>query len=155
MRVVWVLVLALAGCAQGGTVTTWDGQFTRPPPTPRGSTAYAPSPNEPVATPAARPQRPIEPLRLSPARLALYQRAVADQLRDPQAAQFRNVRAIRDQDGDEALCGEVNGKNAYGGYIGFQPFYAAIVAIGNRASAVLWMPPGIPVRTVLMRCGIS
>jgi hypothetical protein len=47
---------------------------------------------------------------------------VADQLRDPASAQFREVKVVKQQDGSEAVCGEVNGKNAYGGYVGFRGF---------------------------------
>lgn len=43
--------------------------------------------------------------------------AVASQLRDPSSAEFRNV-----VDGTLATCGEVNGKNAFGAYVGFKPF---------------------------------
>ncbi|MBX3429710.1 MAG: hypothetical protein KF779_09020 [Hyphomonadaceae bacterium] len=37
---------------------------------------------------------------------------------DPAAAQFRNVRMIENGN----VCGEVNGKNRFGGYVGFRPF---------------------------------
>jgi hypothetical protein len=49
--------------------------------------------------------------------------AVSEQLRDPQSAQFRHDRLVADE---KLVCGEVNGKNGYGGYAGFQPyiFYA-------------------------------
>lgn len=47
---------------------------------------------------------------------------VANRLRDPSSAQFRNVQVVKQQDGTSAVCGEVNGKNAYGGYVGFQSF---------------------------------
>lgn len=47
---------------------------------------------------------------------------VADQLRDPASAQFREVKVVRQADGSSAVCGEVNGKNAYGGYVGFRGF---------------------------------
>lgn len=42
----------------------------------------------------------------------------AAQLRDPSSAQFRNV--TRNQ---VFVCGEINGKNAYGAYVGFKRFY--------------------------------
>lgn len=42
---------------------------------------------------------------------------VAAQLRDPASAQFRNVRTS-----GGVVCGEVNGKNAYGAYAGFSRF---------------------------------
>lgn len=43
---------------------------------------------------------------------------VASLLIDPSSAQFRNVR-----EGNAALCGEINGKNSWGAYAGFTPFY--------------------------------
>lgn len=44
--------------------------------------------------------------------------AVADQMKDPSSAQFREVRRV-----DDAVCGEVNGKNSFGAYSGFQRFF--------------------------------
>ncbi len=51
--------------------------------------------------------------------------AVRYHLKDPESARFRNVRAkIRNAKiGDGVVCGEVNSKNSYGGYIGFKRFY--------------------------------
>lgn len=45
-------------------------------------------------------------------------------LKDPGSAQFRNVRgfAFSGPGGGYVVCGEVNGRNSYGGYAGFQPF---------------------------------
>lgn len=45
------------------------------------------------------------------------QARVAEELRDPASAQFRNVRTK-----DGWVCGEVNGSNAYGAHAGFQRF---------------------------------
>lgn len=44
--------------------------------------------------------------------------AVAERLRDPGSARWRNLRVRRGY----ALCGQVNGTNAYGGYGGFEDF---------------------------------
>lgn len=44
--------------------------------------------------------------------------AAAQLLIDPTSAQFRNVAA-----GDRAVCGEINGKNRMGAYVGFTRFY--------------------------------
>ena len=52
------------------------------------------------------------------------QRAVADSLKDPMSAQFRNVRMVPYGPGS-VICGEVNGKNSYGGYVGFKRFVAS------------------------------
>lgn len=43
--------------------------------------------------------------------------SVAAELRDPASAKFRDIRQ-----GSQATCGEVNGKNALGAYVGFKPF---------------------------------
>ncbi len=56
---------------------------------------------------------------------------VAD-MRDPSSAAFRNIRSFAMHDrGDIIVCGELNGKNAYGGFTGFQPFRASIDPRGN------------------------
>ena len=46
---------------------------------------------------------------------------VIRQLKDPDSAQFRNLRVSA---GGVARCGEVNAKNSYGGYTGFRAFVA-------------------------------
>lgn len=43
--------------------------------------------------------------------------AVAAEMRDPDAAQFRSIWSS-----SNGVCGEVNGKNAFGAYVGFRPF---------------------------------
>lgn len=58
-------------------------------------------------------------------------------LRDPSSAQFRNLVTVTEPQiaptaglvvtpGGKVLCGEVNGKNGFGGYAGFQRFIADI-----------------------------
>jgi hypothetical protein len=42
-------------------------------------------------------------------------------MHDPDAAQFRSLRVVRVGD-ERALCGEVNGKNRFGAYVGFTRF---------------------------------
>lgn len=51
--------------------------------------------------------------------------AVKSQLKDPGSAQFRGVYFHRGSDGIPMTCGEVNSKNSYGGYIGYQKFISA------------------------------
>lgn len=48
--------------------------------------------------------------------------AVKTKLRDSDAAKFRGVHINRGRDGISMICGEVNAKNAFGGYIGYQKF---------------------------------
>lgn len=45
--------------------------------------------------------------------------SVRDLTRDPEAVQFRKLHI----GAENTLCGEMNAKNAYGGYIGYKPFY--------------------------------
>lgn len=49
-------------------------------------------------------------------------RAVASRLKDPGSAQFRNLKRVEQVAGEAAICGEVNGKNSFGGYSGFEEF---------------------------------
>lgn len=49
--------------------------------------------------------------------------AAAELLIDPSSAMFRKVRVVRDH-GVVVVCGEINGKNRFGGYTGFQRFWA-------------------------------
>jgi hypothetical protein len=44
--------------------------------------------------------------------------AVLDQLKDPQSAQFSNVRIV-----GGLVCGEINAKNSFGGYVGRRHFW--------------------------------
>lgn len=52
------------------------------------------------------------------------QESVREQLKDAGSAEFRNV-AIRDYKGAPFVCGEVNAKNGFGGYSGYQQFIFA------------------------------
>ena len=52
---------------------------------------------------------------------AIIQRVKAS-LRDPDSAEFRNLAAYNDARLGKVICGEVNAKNAYGGYVGYLAF---------------------------------
>lgn len=55
---------------------------------------------------------------------------VANTLKDPESAKFRDVRFVM-HEGGAMICGEVNGKNSYGGYVGFVTFLS-----DSRASEI-------------------
>jgi hypothetical protein len=57
--------------------------------------------------------------------------ALTRNYKDPSAAQFTNL-VVGENSFQKTLCGSVNGKNSYGGYIGVKRFY------------VSWMGPGTP-----------
>jgi len=49
---------------------------------------------------------------------------VKSALKDPDSAQFQNIRGytFSGPGGGYVVCGQVNGRNSFGGYTGFQPF---------------------------------
>ena len=48
---------------------------------------------------------------------------VVELLKDPESAKIRKARMVRYQ-GKILVCGEVNAKNSYGGYVGYTRFIA-------------------------------
>lgn len=48
--------------------------------------------------------------------------SIRDSIKDPRSAQFQHIRVVKNLRGERAVCGEVNAKNAFGGYVGFTPF---------------------------------
>jgi hypothetical protein len=49
-----------------------------------------------------------------------------NQLKDPDSTKFRYERVIRRESSGQQhvfVCGELNSKNSYGGYVGYQPYY--------------------------------
>lgn len=50
------------------------------------------------------------------------QSEVRNLMKDPDSTTFRNLRGITNAQGAKYVCGEVNAKNSYGGYVGYKPF---------------------------------
>ena len=59
---------------------------------------------------------------------AALPKVFASVLADPAGAQFQNVAGFVTSDGKKVICGEVNAKNAFGGYVGFKKFFLVIGA---------------------------
>jgi hypothetical protein len=66
---------------------------------------------------------------------------VGDKFRDPVSAQYRYLRTGIRTDKTVAICGEVNVRNGYGGYVGFQPFSMVVRANGTPDGDVTVMLP--------------
>lgn len=62
--------------------------------------------------------------------------ALSKDLKDPMSVQFKDLRLGK----DGTLCGELNAKNAYGGYTGFKPFMYR----PNAESASILNVDGLP-----------
>ena len=97
-------------------------------------------------------KKPTKPPELEPV-AELVGRAktkVAEDLKDPQATQFRNV-FISDQKSksfDAVVCGEFNSKNGFGAYGGFLPFIYQEKAPGTRMIGELKVTTKRPVGVV-------
>lgn len=53
------------------------------------------------------------------------QAAITYGFKDPDSAKFRNVRYVKYEE-RIVICGEVNAKNSYGGYVGYENFIAGL-----------------------------
>ncbi|KFB98413.1 hypothetical protein GTGU_04485 [Trabulsiella guamensis ATCC 49490] len=63
--------------------------------------------------------------------IELAKKEIADDVRDPDSVKFRYVRFVQDEKSDAKsvsgfVCGQVNAKNGFGAYEGFQPFVLKI-----------------------------
>lgn len=63
--------------------------------------------------------------------ISLAKSEVAANLKDPASAQFRDVKVSKMADAEDGrvvavVCGEINGKNGFGAYAGFHPFFVEL-----------------------------
>lgn len=67
----------------------------------------------------------VEPIRNHAIKSQLHQ-IVEARLKDPTSVQYRNERIVEISPGSSwhAICGEVNSKNGFGGYVGFTRYVA-------------------------------
>lgn len=84
------------------------------------------------------------PKKSASANGALIARAkavVVENMKDPEATQFRNVRVAVDTRSHRKVCGEANGKNSYGAYVGYARFAfdGDAVTWADRDGQVAWM----------------
>lgn len=82
--------------------------------------------------------------------LSIIETGVADVLRDPSSVMIRNVYKVRDAD-FEIVCGEVNGRNAYGGYAGYTAFSGVYLM---NAFVLSGMDDG-ETRAVALQCALA
>jgi hypothetical protein len=83
---------------------------------------------------SAAPKRHAPASNPTAAIFARARTAVADAFKDPASAQFRALSVATDANGLKKVCGQVNAKNSYGGYVGFRPF-AYLLEIGDAVFA--------------------
>ncbi len=69
------------------------------------------------------------------------ERAVKGELKDPDSAQFQEVRANYTEEFGVVACGRVNAKNEFGGYTGFRRFVSggkSVILEGRDNIAQAW-----------------
>jgi hypothetical protein len=72
------------------------------------------------------------PYTLSAKEIDAVKKGVEDSLKDPTSALFRSeFKAAKDEKGAIYVCGLVNGKNSFGGYVGDKPFMGVLANIQN------------------------
>ena len=62
------------------------------------------------------------PVTLTAQDNVMVDRAFRIGLLDPLAAQVEDIKVFVNPEGNRIVCGKVNSKNAFGGYVGFQTF---------------------------------
>jgi hypothetical protein len=88
----------------------------------------------------AAPKKAIVPLTQE--QMEAAKKVVADTLKDPESARFSDLYAIAGENakpGEYAVCGRVNAKNSYGGYVGYRPFLVMdthVVIAGDARAAM-------------------
>jgi|HubBroStandDraft_6_1064221.scaffolds.fasta_scaffold180952_2 hypothetical protein len=72
------------------------------------------------------------PMPLTTAEQEAVANEVRNQLRDPDSAEFRNIAAYHDTRFGRMVCGELNAKNSFGGYVGYTGFVIKVGANGGQ-----------------------
>ncbi len=76
----------------------------------------------------------------------VIERAVQHSLKDPGSMQLQDLRVGPGKtEGSLTVCGQVNAKNSFGGYVGFRTFYAMYVLKnknGDPAAIVIGVDDG-------------
>ncbi|WP_411834025.1 hypothetical protein [Pseudoxanthomonas mexicana] len=109
-------------------VLAWIGSKVVPRSKPAVAAAAAGAPHEQVQQP--EPERPMSSAEKKAQQekwfgaktIVAAEHAVRRELKDPDAAQFKEVRANYTEEFGVVACGRVNAKNEFGGYTGFRRF---------------------------------
>jgi hypothetical protein len=96
------------------------------------------------SAPHAGAPTPSRHVDLTGAQIARLKNDVARGLKDPDSARFGATFRAAESGGQTLVCGYVNAKNSYGGYVGEKPFIAAgdgaggfsLVGVGGRIYGV-------------------
>ena len=77
---------------------------------------------------------PLPPAQLTNGMQQAAETAVGGKLKDPYSAHYKDFRAYQQDSSTFIICGTVNAKNSYGGYVGDVPFIAYVASgVGQKA----------------------
>jgi hypothetical protein len=81
---------------------------------------------------------PGSPYKLSSEQIAKIKSVISEGLKDPESAKFPDPFVATKEGNNITVCGYVNAKNSYGGYVGKKPFYVL-----GFASSGLFVPMSV------------
>lgn len=64
---------------------------------------------------------------------------IQNKARDSDSVKVRDLQVAPDGKGNLLVCGEVNGKNGYGGFTGFQTFYGMIFPASEKHETLAYV----------------
>lgn len=97
-----------------------------------------------------------KPYVLSPAEKAAVVDGVRRSLKDPMSAMFGDVAAATREDGFITVCGGINARNSFGGYVGMQPYFGLLSTEPVPFFSVASMGgPGYATEATSMMCGAA
>lgn len=104
---------------------------------------FPPAPTEP-ARPLENPSEAVAPYSLTKEDAALILQGLQRSVRDPRSLILGEAKAVKRSSGTIEVCGLVNGKNAFGGYTGFQPYNGHLIKgiAGVNSFAVIGIGDG-------------
>jgi hypothetical protein len=79
----------------------------------------------------------LHPVKLSPSQLEAVKKGVARDMKDPESVRLNEVLLAAEDGGTIHVCGYVNAKNSYGGYVGEKPFYAMGTKTANVFTSMM------------------
>lgn len=129
MKRIGVLLVVLVGLAwigskvvPGSKPTVADAPKAVTEPSPNQVEVPARTDSEPERSMTAAEKKAQQEKWFGAETIVGAERAVRRELKDPDAAQFRGVRANYTEEFGVVACGRVNAKNELGGYTGFRRF---------------------------------
>lgn len=69
---------------------------------------------------------PAVAVSLSPSQIEIVKAAITPRMKDPDSVRFGEMMGARNDKGEITVCGYVNAKNSFGGYVGMSPFYGVL-----------------------------